>query len=252
LQYRAAALAGVATQFAWGFMLILAHLAFARANPAAYPMEFSQTVSYLWIQQAFLSLFAPWVFDGEIFAAITSGDIAYELVRPMDLYGKWFCHAAASRLARTALRCLPIFAVAFFLPPPFAMALPADLSRLLLFLASAALAWGVVVAFSLLVYALTFYTLSPVGLQILAVSVVDFLAGGIVPLPFFPEPFRGAAEWLPFAAMQNMPLRVYGGGVAGVAAARGLGLQVFWLCALVALGRLLMARALRKVVVQGG
>ena len=53
LQYRAAALAGLSTQFAWGIMQILAFSAFYRANPAAFPMEFSNLVSYIWIQQAF-------------------------------------------------------------------------------------------------------------------------------------------------------------------------------------------------------
>ena len=57
LQYRAAALAGMATQFAFGFMFILAFEAFYKVNPDAFPMEFSQTVSYIWIQQAFLALF---------------------------------------------------------------------------------------------------------------------------------------------------------------------------------------------------
>ncbi|MDR2559396.1 MAG: ABC transporter permease, partial [Oscillospiraceae bacterium] len=60
LQYRAAALAGLSTQFAWGFMEILAFSAFFRANPAAFPMEFSHLVSYIWIQQAFLALLMPW------------------------------------------------------------------------------------------------------------------------------------------------------------------------------------------------
>jgi len=52
--------------------------------------------------------------------------------------------------------------------------------------------------------------------------------------------------------MQNAPLRVYGGHIAGAELAGTLALQAFWLVALVALGRLWMSRALRRVVVQGG
>ena len=40
LQYRAAAWAGVSTQFAWGFMSLLMYRAFYDADPAAFPMEF--------------------------------------------------------------------------------------------------------------------------------------------------------------------------------------------------------------------
>jgi ABC-2 type transport system permease protein len=252
LQYRAAALAGVATQFAWGFMEILAFAAFYRARPEAFPMEFSQTVSYIWMQQAFLALFMMWFWEGEIAAAITEGSIAYEMVRPVDLYSRWFCQATANRLARAALRCAPILLVAFALPEPFRMALPAGAGRLLLFLLSALLSLGVVVSFSMLMYISLFYTLSPVGVRVIAGALSDFLAGATVPLPFFPEPARAVVELLPFAAMQNMPLRIYSGNIAGAGAAAGIALQVFWLAALVLAGRLLMGRALKRVVAQGG
>ena len=46
-------MAGVATQFAWGFMEILLFHAFYQTDPAAFPMEFSQLAAYIWLQQAF-------------------------------------------------------------------------------------------------------------------------------------------------------------------------------------------------------
>ncbi len=252
LQYRGAALAGMMTQFAWGFMEILAFWAFYQANPAAFPMEFSQTVSYIWMQQAFLALFMVWFFEAEIFNAISSGGIAYEMVRPIDLYGRWFCQSTANRLSKAVLRCLPILLIAFAVPEPFRMSLPADGVQFLLFVISAVLSLCVVVAFSMLVYIVTFYTLSPMGVRIISAVLADFLAGAIIPLPFFTEPFRGIAEVLPFAAMQNMPLRIYNGNIYGIDAIQGIGLQVFWLIVLALIGRLMMKNALRKVVVQGG
>ena len=252
LQYRAAALAGLATQFAWGFMEILAFAAFYRVDPAAFPMEFSQTVSYIWIQQAFLALFMSWFWENDIAASITEGSIAYEMVRPMDLYSRWFCQAAANRLARALLRCAPILIVAFIVPEPFRMSFPPSILQFGFFVASMALSLGVVVSFSMLTYVSLFYTLSPMGMRIVLAVSSDFLAGAIVPLPFFPEPFRVVAELLPFAAMQNMPLRIYAGNIAGMDALRGIALQLFWLAALLLIGRFAMGRAIKKVVVQGG
>ena len=95
LQYRTAALAGLATNFAWGFMLILSFNALYRANPAGFPMEFSQMVSYIWIQQALLLLFAGWFRLRAVDDGIIEGMIAYELVRPVDLYGRWLCQNIA-------------------------------------------------------------------------------------------------------------------------------------------------------------
>jgi len=124
LQYRAAALAGLSTQFAWGFMEILAFTAFYRANPAAFPMEFSHLVSYIWIQQAFLSLLMPWGGASEAVESIVSGNIAYDLARPIGIYNRWFCETVAGRISRAALRCAPVLIIAFLLPPPFRMSLP--------------------------------------------------------------------------------------------------------------------------------
>ena len=252
LQYRTAAAAGLATQFAWGFMEIFAFAAFYRAYPGAFPMKFSETVSYIWIQQAFLALFMMWFWENDIAAAITEGSISYELVRPADLYVRWFCQAAANRLARAFLRCAPILIVALFIPEPYRLSLPGNAGRLLLFLLSMLLSLGVVVSFSMLMYISLFYTLSPLGVRMILAVLCDFLAGSTVPLPFFPERLRAVAELLPFAAMQNMPLRIYSGNIAGTAALNGIGLQIFWLIVLVLIGRFAMNRALKKVVVQGG
>ena len=54
LQYRSAAFAGMVTQFVWGMLEILAFRAFYQTDPTAFPMTFQQTVSYVWMQQAFL------------------------------------------------------------------------------------------------------------------------------------------------------------------------------------------------------
>jgi len=252
LQYRAAALGGLATQFAWGSMEIFAFSAFYRANPDAFPMEFSHTVSYIWMQQAFLTLFMMWYWENSIAEAITEGSIAYEMVRPIDLYTRWFCQAGAIRLARCTLRCLPILIVASLLPKPYRLILPPDMGQFLLFLVSTFLALGVVVAFSMLMYISLFYMLSSMGIRQITSAISDFLAGAIVPLPFFPEPVRAVVELLPFAAMQNMPLRIYSGNIAGMDAVRGIVFQVLWLTALVFIGRLLMNHALKRVIVQGG
>jgi len=250
LQYRAAALAGLATQFAWGFMEILAFAAFYRANPNAFPMEFSHLVSYIWIQQAFLALFMPWGVGSNAVETIVSGNISYDLARPMDIYNRWFFETIADRVSRAALRCAPILFVAFILPPPFRMALPSDLFQLSMFIISAPIAMFAVTTYCLIDYMSAFYTMS--RYNVIFFILADFFAGGYIPIPFFPEPFRKIAELLPFAAMQNMPLRIYSGDIAGMDAVRGIGLQIFWFAVMLIFGKLLMKHSLKRVVTQGG
>lgn len=251
MQYRVAALAGVCTQFVWGFMEILLFRAFYQGG-GEMPMTFSQLVTYEWLQQAFLALFMLWFWDKDIIDAITGGNIAYELARPMDLYNMWFTRVAAQRIARALLRCLPILLVAFLLPEPYRMSLPVSFGAFLLFVVSTALGLCVVAALTMLVYALTFFTMSASGVRIFAASIAELLSGAVVPLPFFPEKWRLLAELSPFAAVQNLPLRLYSGNLAGDEVLFYLGMQVFWLVALVLLGRILLRRMRRRLVVQGG
>ena len=252
LQYRSAAYAGIATQFAWGFMEILMFRALYAANPEAFPMEFSQLSSYIWLQQALLALFMTWFLENDIFSAITSGNVAYELVRPMNLYRMWFVKNLASRLSKAVLRCMPILLVAAFLPAPYNISLPSGFPEFIWFSVSLVLGFLIVVAFCMLVYIATFYTMSPMGVRLIAVTMVEFFSGAVIPIPFFPDKIRLVFELLPFASMQNMPLRIYSGNITGNEVLTGIALQVFWLVVMLATGRLLMGRALKRVVIQGG
>ncbi len=252
LQYRAAALAGVATQFAWGGMEILAFRAFYQADPAAFPMEFSQLSSYIWLQQALLASFAVWFYDSDILQSITSGDIAYELVRPVKLYDLWFAKNAGTRLSKTVMRCLPIFLVAGLLPQPWGLRLPQSWGVLGLTLLSILMGFVVVVSMVMLVYISGIHTINSMGTRILLASLSELLGGAVIPLPFFPDGIRQAVELLPFAAGQNVPLRIYSGSLAGPEMWKALALQCFWMVALVLLGRVWMRASMRKITVQGG
>jgi ABC-2 type transport system permease protein len=193
-----------------------------------------------------------WFYEYEIFGAISSGSIAYEMVRPLDLYGRWFSQSVGTRLAKCVLRSLPILGVAFLIPGPLRMTLPPNALQLGLFLLSAVLAMLVVVAFSMLIYISAFFTISSIGIRRISAAAVDFLAGAVIPLPFFPPVLRAVIELTPFAAMQNMPLRIYSGNIAGMDAVYGIALQTFWLIVLTVLGKLWMRKALKRVIVQGG
>jgi len=252
IQYRVAAIAGISTQFAWGLMYILAFRAFYAENPNAFPMTLEETVAYVWMQQAFIALFFIWFWENNILESIESGSIAYELTRPMDLYNRWFTMACANRMGRALLRCVPILFIAFILPGVFRLTLPGNIVTLGLFLLSIMLSMSVVAAFGNIIYISGFYLINSNGIRIVVAVLSDFLSGGYIPVPFFPDNMRLAIELSPFGAMQNMPLLIFNGHLQGEAIVRGMGLQVFWLIVLVIVGRLFMAKSLKRIVVQGG
>ena len=98
LQYRAAAIAGMTTQFFWGAMNILMYHAFYESDPSAFPMTIEATATYIWLQQALLMLYAAWMIEHEIFDDILSGNVVYELCRPVDVYDMWFFRSMANSL----------------------------------------------------------------------------------------------------------------------------------------------------------
>ena len=177
MQYRAAALAGIVTQFAWGGMYLILYHTFYQSGTGAFPMDMQALSAYIWLQQAFLALFMIWGMDNDIFELISSGNIAYELCRPCDLYSMIFFRTLGSRLARAVLRCFPILLVAALLPSPYGIRLPPSWEAAGLFLVSFLLGALVVGAFCMLIYISAFFTISPMGVRVVAVAVVDFFSG---------------------------------------------------------------------------
>ena len=97
-----------------------------------------------------------------------------------------------------------------------------------------------------------FWTVSGQGINRFLPMIGAFLAGNILPLGLLPAGLREALRLLPFASMLDAPLRILIGAVDAGAALRVVGLQLFWLVVLAALGRAVVGAGARKCMVQGG
>lgn len=252
MQYRAAAWAGIATQFFWGFIKIMVFWAFYRSAITAAPMPFGQVADYVWLGQAFLMMTMLWVQDNDLLKSITSGNITYELCRPYGIYLFWFSRLMAFRLAGTLMRAVPILVIALFLPEPYKLRLPPDPASALLFLVSIALAALLVVSFSMFIYLLTFITMSPLGPRLLLGTAGEFMMGGVIPIPLMPQGLQTALSWLPFRYMADLPFRIYSGNIAGTEALHGLAIQLLWIVTLTIAGAYGFKNIQRRVLIQGG
>lgn len=252
LQYRMAAVTALTTQFIWGLMECLAYKALYDSNAMTFSMEYSAVVTYVWLKEAFFALFNTWATDNDIFRMIMDGGIAYEMCRPVSLYGMWFSRNLGGRVAEASLRCVPVLIGAALIPSPYKISGPFSIYTLLLFLVTMVMALGVTVSFCMVIYMLCFFTISPQGWRMLFMGAVEFLSGAIIPLPFIPQPYRSIIELLPFASMHNVPLRIYSGDLAGSNMIKAILLQIIWLIILNCVGVFLCRRAEHRVVVQGG
>lgn len=252
LQYRAAAFAGFFTQLFWGLMEVLLFRAFYRYAPERLPMDMQALSSYIWIQQGTLSIWNLFGWERELFQAVQTGSVAYELTRPTDLYAMWSARGFAGRLSKTMTRIIPVLVVSSLLPAPYGLRLTISLPVFLVFLFSMALTLWLCVAIGMLCYTLTFYMTDYRGIITFVPAVAELLSGDVLPLPFFPPVLRKIAELSPFGSLQNVPLRIFGGDIGGVGILRAVGLQVFWCLCVTALGYALMNRGLRRTVIAGG
>ena len=248
LQYRGAALAGLGTQIFWGLMRVMIFEAFYRETTVSQPMTLPQVIVYIWLGQAMLAML-PWNLDREIQQMIRSGTVVYELLKPVDLFWLWFNRALAMRSVPTLMRAVPMFILAgiFFRltpPPSLAAGIAWTLSMVGALILSAAI--STVLNISML------WTISGEGIARLTMSAVMIFSGMIVPLPFFPPWAQKSLDFMPFRGVVDLPFRLYTGHIPAEQIGTVLAHQLVWSAVFIVIGRFMLARGTRRMVVQGG
>jgi ABC-2 type transport system permease protein len=256
LQYRAAALAGFATQCWFGVIRILIFAAFYAGGAAHAPMSLGNAITYTWLGQAFL-VFLPWSADPDVAEMIRTGSVAYERLRPVDTYAWWYVRAMAWSVARVLPRALLMVCFAglilplvglgkWGLPPPPSLAAAGlfAVSGLGMVLLSAAI--------TVLINAALVTTLSDRGANAMAAAIVNLFSGTIVPLAFLPDALRPWLRAQPVAGLVDIPFSIYFGGLTGWGAAGAIALQFGWVGVLIAFGHWRLGAAMNRLQVQGG
>ena len=99
---------------------------------------------------------------------------------------------------------------------------------------------------------IAFWTVDVQGFLNLYGLVLGLLSGFYLPVHVFPGWLQTVAFASPFPAMFQAPIDVTSGRVVGAAAWQVIASQVSWMIGLVVLTRVVLWRATRRLVVQGG
>ncbi|HEV8051371.1 MAG TPA: ABC-2 family transporter protein [Parachlamydiaceae bacterium] len=247
-QYRGAAFAGVATQIFWAMIKTMILTAFYAQAPTSQPISLTQAITFIWLGQALLALL-PWNIDKELETQIKNGNVSYELVRPINLYSLWYARAFAIRTVPTIMRCIPVFIIAILF---FELSAPISWAAALAFAISLIFGSFLSTAITTLIIISLFWTISGEGIQRLMPHVALLLSGLIVPLPLYPEWLQPFLNLQPLRGVIDIPSRLYTGVIPAHEAFYYLGFQLIWILILVGIGRWLMGRALKQIVIQGG
>jgi ABC-2 type transport system permease protein len=248
LQYRAAAIAGLTTQVFWGFIRVMIFTAFYASSSETQPLSVSQVITYTWLSQAMFRML-PWGVDPELRSMIGSGSVAYEMLRPLNVYTLWLTRGLANHAAPTLLRAVPMLPAALLL---FGMQPPASAAAFAAWLASLCAALLLSATISTLMAILMLWTISGEGIGRLMMIAMGVLSGMFIPLPLFPDWAQGVLAVLPFRGLVDIPHRLYMGDLPPSALPGLLLFQGGWILAYMAAGRWLLAMGSKRLVVQGG
>lgn len=248
LQYRASAVAGIVCQVFFGLLLIMLYEAFYRSTTAAQPMALASVVSYVWLGQAAFRLL-PWKVEADIREVIRSGNVAYEMLRPVDLYALWYTRALANRSAPVVLRAAPMILLAGLF---FGLGPPASAGAVLGYAAAMLGALFLACSISTLMTLTLLWTVTGEGVIAIAMAVVSLFSGIIVPLPLFPDWAQKTLAFMPFRGVLDAPARIYTGDIPLAGLPAVLLHQLIWTVTLVVLGRFVLSLGVRRLVVQGG
>ena len=248
LQYRGAMIGGIVCQVVFGLILIALYRALYASKPQALPLE--HVVTYVWLQQAFFRMLLA--SDPDLLDKIRTGGIAYDLCRPVSLYGFYYARIMAQKITGSVMRAVPMLLFAACLPEGWGICLPASVPGLLLSLLALLLGLLCVSALENITMAFTMRTLDPRGVQAMLNLLMMTLSGNILPLTLFPDSWQRVITLLPYAQLLDAPIRLYTGQTAASEAPRILLIQAAWILVLAGIGLLFWRVNQKRLEIQGG
>ena len=210
-------------------------------------LSLQQTLNYILLAQIMLPLIETRLifFFGSM---IRSGQLAVELLRPVDLEGRHYAEAAAG-LALFLLLKSPLTIIGWLF---FGLQLPSDPAVWAAFAVSLLLGHAVIFCFDWIFACLAFYSTETWGLSVVRIGVAAFFSGALVPLALMPDWLRAVTYALPFAQALSVPVGLLSGITPLSDAPRVWLTQIIWLIGLGILSRAFFNVAVKKVTVQGG
>lgn len=178
---------------------------------------------------------------------VRTGAIIHDLVKPVDLHVQSFFQNLGSALFRLLAVGGPLFAIMVFLgwievPPWKTVALFA----LSLFAGHVTL-FATVFASNLA----SFRTKTGVGIDHVY-TIVLLLSGDLVPVDFFPTWLQAVSRFLPFRSVHYVPVAIWSGIIAPGQVMGSFVVQVFWTASMILISRIVWARSIKHLTIQGG
>lgn len=248
LTYRAATLAGLATNFFFGLLRVAVMVALYGARTEVAGLDLNDAITYTGLAQAviaYLSIFG-WY---DLMRSVSSGEVAADLLKPLSYFRYWLALDLGRATVAFLMRGLTIM---LFYALVFDITIPQGITQWGALVITLLLSWVLSFAWRFLVNLAAFWTPNALGVGRFAFGIAWVLSGFFMPLRFFPAWFQTFCHFTPFPSMVNTVMEIYLGLLTGSALAWALAVQLFWIVVLVTICQVTLRAGVRKLVIQGG
>lgn len=247
LTYRAATIAGLVTNFGFGWLRVSVLLALYDGRSVVEGITQNDLYAYVALTQAVISYLALFGWY-ELMESVHTGEVGSDLLKPMSYFQFWLAKDAGRAAVAFLLRGVLIM-LCFELV--FPMSYPSGWQWV--WLGTAVLfSWLVSFTYRFLINLAAFWSPNARGIINVGYIFGWLLSGFLMPLRLLPEWLQTIAYLTPFPYTLNMVVEVYLGLLQGTDLVRALLLQLVWAGGMMLVGHLVLKTAVRRLVILGG
>lgn len=183
---------------------------------------------------------------------IVDGSIAMRMIKPCSFDMCFLFQELGGRMVSISMIFVPIVAGVEIYRYVITGAVRFDVPHFLLYLLSMAIAYMISFYFNVCYGFMAFFFKNLWGTSLIKETLTSFLSGAVIPLAFLPSGLAAVLNFLPFASLSYTPVMIYMGMYSYQEIAFRIGLQVFWMIAMLMLSKLIWHFAVKRLCVQGG
>ena len=220
---------------------------FSSNTGKAVPLRQEETIRYI-CMATILSTFMECDVIQWINEQIRSGDVANQLIRPMDYKAMIFSKHLGTGIFRFVIYTIPLcLLLAVFFRKPLLCT-----DQLVYGILSVILAYLIQFLYSLLIGLIAFWLIVTWPLNMLLTAIYKLLSGSWIPVAMFPDLLTRINRFLPFRAIYAIPVSILTTPMEAESIGSVIGVQLIWLVILFVLSECAWITGKKKLIVQGG
>lgn len=220
---------------------------FASNTDSNIPLSHDDTIKYI-IVATILSTFMECDVIAWINNQIQSGDVANQLIRPIDYKYMIFAKHLGTSVARFVIYTLPLgILIAVFYHGELICK-----EQLVYGFISIILAYVIQFLYSLIIGLMAFWLIVTWPLNMLLAAIYKLLSGSWIPTAMFPELLTKINMFLPFRTIYAIPVTIITTPMSSKSICENISVQLVWVAVLLLVSEAVWIVGKKKLVVQGG